>query len=84
MIATELNERQRVILLAAYDEDQAREARYSGPGGSSVRLWRWIKYGPVGHKWLDGSGHHVLRTKLAEVGLVNQCQATPGTDPFAS
>lgn len=31
-IATELNERQRAYLLAAYDEDQAREAIHRGAG----------------------------------------------------
>lgn len=71
-IASGLNERQRAYLLAAYDEDQAREARNSGPGGPPARRWRWIEYGPVGHKWLDGSGSHLLRTELAESGLVSQ------------
>ena len=72
VIASGLNERQRAYLLATYDEDQAREARNSGPGGPPARRWRWIEYGPVGHKWLDGSGSHLLRTKLAESGLVSQ------------
>ncbi|GMA79910.1 hypothetical protein GCM10025880_63270 [Methylorubrum aminovorans] len=32
-IASGLNERQRAYLLAAYVEDQTREARQRGPGG---------------------------------------------------
>ncbi|KMO27043.1 hypothetical protein VQ02_33775 [Methylobacterium variabile] len=71
-IATGLNERQRAYLLAAYDEDQAREERNRGPGGPPARKWRWIEYGPVGHQWLDGPGSRLLRAKLAECGLVSQ------------
>ena len=71
-IASGLNARQRAYLLAAYDEDQAREARQAGPGGPPARRWRWIEYGPVGAKWLDGAGSRLLRVKLAESGLVSQ------------
>ncbi|MDV2986831.1 UNVERIFIED_CONTAM: hypothetical protein Q9R58_21150 [Methylobacteriaceae bacterium AG10] len=71
-LATGLNERQRAYLVAAYDEDQAREVTHRGPGGPPARTWRWIEYGPVGAKWLDGPGSRLLRAKLAESGLVSQ------------
>ncbi|MGN7126750.1 hypothetical protein [Methylorubrum thiocyanatum] len=71
-IATGLNERQRAYLLAAYDEDQAREATHGRPGGPPARQWRWIEYGPVGHTWFDGAGSRLLRAKLAESGMVSQ------------
>ena len=71
-IAMMLNDRQRAYLLAAYAEDQAREESNRGAGGPPARRWRWIEYGPVGHRWMDGPGSRLLRTKLAESGLVSQ------------
>ncbi|WP_430912183.1 hypothetical protein [Methylobacterium sp. sgz302541] len=71
-VAAMLNERQRSYLLAAYDEDQTREATHCGPGGPPAGRWRWIEYGPVGAKWLDGPGSRLLRAKLAESGMVSQ------------
>ncbi|AMB44373.1 hypothetical protein [Methylobacterium sp. AMS5] len=71
-IATGLNERQQAYLLAPYDEDQAREASHQRPDGPPARQWRWIEYGPVGHRWLDGPGSRLLRAKLAESGMISQ------------
>ncbi|GAA0256111.1 hypothetical protein GCM10008965_25910 [Methylorubrum aminovorans] len=42
-IASGLNERQRAYLLAAYVEDQTREARQRGPGGDvPPSLWSGV------------------------------------------
>lgn len=69
-LATGLNERQRAYLLAAYDEDQAREGRNRGLGGPPARRWRWIEYGPVGHRWLDAHQDRLLRVMMSKAGLV--------------
>lgn len=71
-IAADLNERQRSYLLAAYIEDQRREAGNRGPGGLPAREYRWIEYGPVGAKWLDNPGAFLLRRELERAGLVSQ------------
>jgi hypothetical protein len=71
-IAADLNARQRAYLLAAYDEDQRREARNRGPGGRPAGEYRWIEYGPVGAKWLDNPGAFLLRHGLERAGLVSR------------
>ncbi|MEW5729313.1 MAG: hypothetical protein AB1918_15905 [Pseudomonadota bacterium] len=71
-IAAALNERQRAYLLAVYAEDQAREAAQRGPGGLPASRWRWIEYGPIGAKWLDGTAAWLLRRELERQGLVSQ------------
>ncbi len=64
----DLNERQRAYLLAAYCEDQRREESNRYPGGPPAREWRWIEYGPVGAKYLDG-GRFLLRQELLRNGV---------------
>ena len=70
-IAGELNERQRVYLLAVYDEDQSREANRRGPGGPPASTWRWVEYGAVGARFLDG-GRWNLRRVLEARDLVSE------------
>ena len=71
-IVAGLNERQRTYLLAAYLEDQRREAANVGPGRLPASKYRWIEYGPIGARWLDNSGIPALRRDLERAGLINQ------------
>lgn len=70
--ADALNPRQRAYLLAAYGEDQAREAARRGRiGGPPASVWRWIEYGPIGVRHFDGSDPSLLRNALEREGLVD-------------
>lgn len=71
-IATELNARQRVYLLAVYAEDQLREARHRGPGSRPAAEWRPIEYGPVGTRGVKRPDAFYLRRVLERDGLVDQ------------
>lgn len=72
-LAERLNDRQRAYLLAAYGEDQLREAANKGRmGAPPARVWRWIEYGPVGLRALDGHAAFLLRRELERDGLVDQ------------
>jgi len=70
-VAAALNERQRLYLLVAYDEDQYQEEVHRRPGLSPASVWRWMEYGPVGGRRLLGDGplrESLQRRKLVDAG----------------